>query len=142
MSYSITSPLIVPFGFFVFFLAYLTYKYQLLYVYETKHETGGAWFPKVFNMIIVCIAIFQFLTFGALVLASVKNTNGKDVDRAPNLMVFALVFVSLLFWIYITYVVRPRADFISKDIDVEVVKYERDARLDSDVLKGTRYLLN
>ncbi|CAN0082613.1 unnamed protein product, partial [Hapterophycus canaliculatus] len=39
--YAVISPFIVPAGAIFFAFAYLVYKYQALYVYVPKYESGG-----------------------------------------------------------------------------------------------------
>ncbi|KAJ3319966.1 hypothetical protein HDV06_005784 [Boothiomyces sp. JEL0866] len=135
--YSLVSPLIVPFTALVFIIAYLCMKYQFLYVYETKTESYGAWWPKVFNLICVCIGLFQLTTFGSLVIigATVAGGDGND-GRAPNLMVVFLVPATILFWLYVQQVMKPKADYVSKKLDVDEVPYVVDERLNSEVLKN------
>ncbi|KAJ3275369.1 hypothetical protein HDV01_000661 [Terramyces sp. JEL0728] len=135
--YSLVAPLIVPFTALAFIIAYICMKYQFLYVYETKTETHGVWWPKVFNLICVCIGLFQLTTFGSLVIigATVTGTDGGD-GRAANLMVVFLVPATILFWLYVQQVMKPKADFVSKKLDVDAIPFEVDERLNSEVLKN------
>ena len=72
LCYAAVAPLIVPFGALIFCVGYVTFKYQLLYVYETKIESGGKWWPKIFNLIIACLLMMQFSTFGSMVIISLN----------------------------------------------------------------------
>jgi Calcium-dependent channel, 7TM region, putative phosphate len=135
MCYSVISPLIVPFAAIVFHIAYITHKFQLLYVYETEYETGGAWMSKVFNMLCCCLVIFQFSTFGALVVQGTKADGNQITGRTPNLVVIALPLFTAIFWWFITYWVKPKADYVSLDSNIENVKYQREERFKSEVLK-------
>eukprot|EP00842_Homolaphlyctis_polyrhiza_P004817 jgi/Hompol1/5336/HPOL_001231-RA len=46
--YMLIAPIVVPFIFVLVCLAMIVFRYQLNYVYESKYETGGTWWPKVF----------------------------------------------------------------------------------------------
>eukprot|EP00611_Tribonema_gayanum_P022096 TRINITY_DN4374_c0_g1_i3.p1 TRINITY_DN4374_c0_g1~~TRINITY_DN4374_c0_g1_i3.p1 ORF type:complete len:152 (-),score=53.41 TRINITY_DN4374_c0_g1_i3:181-636(-) len=48
--------------------AHLTYKHQMLYVYEPVYETGGTFFPKVFRRFIFAIFTAQATMAGVLIL--------------------------------------------------------------------------
>ncbi|CAN0251278.1 unnamed protein product, partial [Ectocarpus sp. 13 AM-2016] len=50
--YAVISPFIMPAGALFFALAYLVYKYQALYVYVPKYESGGVfWFRSVSRLV-------------------------------------------------------------------------------------------
>ncbi|KAJ3304034.1 hypothetical protein HDV03_003148 [Kappamyces sp. JEL0829] len=137
MAYSCIAPLIIPFAALIFFLAYLTFKYQLLYIYETKHESGGKWFDNIFHLVVVSMIIFQLTTFGALVVIGVQTVAvvGQDDGKLPNILVIVLPFLTLLFWAYIIYFVKPKSDYVTDNVNVEMARYELDYRFQSDVMK-------
>ena len=47
--YSCIAPLMVPFALVYFCMLFYMYKYQLLYVYVTKHQAGGIMWAQVFD---------------------------------------------------------------------------------------------
>jgi Calcium-dependent channel, 7TM region, putative phosphate len=47
MTYACIAPVILVPGLLFFACAQVTYRHQLLYVYEPEFESGGAFFPKV-----------------------------------------------------------------------------------------------
>ncbi|ORZ02958.1 hypothetical protein BCR43DRAFT_482456 [Syncephalastrum racemosum] len=66
--YSTSSPIILIFGTIYYCLAYLVYKYQLLYVYFHPYEVAGRMWPLVFSRIIVGLLIFELMSIGLFVL--------------------------------------------------------------------------
>ncbi|KAI9027244.1 hypothetical protein CLU79DRAFT_740969 [Phycomyces nitens] len=66
--YSTISPLILLFGAVYYGLAYLVFKYQLLYVYFHPYEVAGRMWPLVFSRIIVGLLLFQLTSSGLFVL--------------------------------------------------------------------------
>ncbi|KAG1457603.1 hypothetical protein G6F55_005827 [Rhizopus delemar] len=65
--YSAMSPLILPFAFLYFAVASMVYKYLLVYVYETRMESGGKIWPVLFQTIMSSTVLFQCIMI--LVLA-------------------------------------------------------------------------
>jgi hypothetical protein len=137
--YSLISPLIVPFAALTFGMAYFAWKYQIYYVYRTEYETGGLWWPKVFNMICVSLILFQTTTFGALVVqGALPDVPGiPNGSRIPNVLIFPLPFVTLAFWIYVEFKVRPKSEFAEKQSNEIATKHH--PRYDADLLKNKVY---
>jgi hypothetical protein len=133
-SFSLLAPLIVPFCAVTFGVAYMTMKYQLFYVYQTQHESGGIWWPKIFNVVCFSIGLFQATVFGALVVFG--TVARSSVSRYPNLMVAPLPFLTFGFWLYCTVMLEPQSQFLSKDLNVNVPNYKREERFETDVLKN------
>jgi hypothetical protein len=134
--YSLIAPIIVPFCAITFSAAYLTMKYQLFYVYETEHESGGIWWPKIFNLLCFTIGLFQATVFGSLVLKTISRTSAS---RYPNLIVSPLPFLTVAFWVYCVFVIEPKSSFLSKDLQVSIPDHQREARFETDVLKNRVY---
>lgn len=116
--YSVAAPLILPFTALFFFIAYLVYKYQLIYVYETPLETGGTWWPKVFNLICICLGIFQLMTLGAILLITGDSENGNGKKQGS--MVIAMLIFNAVYWWACRRWIAPKGQFVSKS-DVEIV---------------------
>lgn len=66
--YSAMSPLILPFALVYFTVASMVYKYLLMYVYETKIESGGKIWPVLFQTIMTSVIFFQVTMIIILVL--------------------------------------------------------------------------
>ncbi|KAG2182334.1 hypothetical protein INT43_007264 [Umbelopsis isabellina] len=64
--FSVMSPLIIPFTLAYFVIATMTFRYLLLYVYETKIETGGRMWRVVFNRVLASTILFQIVMIGVL----------------------------------------------------------------------------
>jgi hypothetical protein len=119
ISYALIAPLIVPFVALTFTMAYYVLKYQIFFVYRTEFESGGKWWPVVFNILCVCILCFQLSTFGALVVQGAQPDIPGVVNssKIPNLLIFPLPFITLAFWGYIHWKVRPKTEFIGDELD-------------------------
>ncbi|PWN48478.1 DUF221-domain-containing protein [Violaceomyces palustris] len=68
MFYTCLAPLIVAFAAAAFWLSSFVYKYQLMYVFTTKHESGGLLWRVVVNRLLVTIVFMQILLALAVAL--------------------------------------------------------------------------
>ncbi|KAF9244266.1 hypothetical protein BU15DRAFT_86167 [Melanogaster broomeanus] len=66
--YSVVQPLIVIFGAIYFGIAYIVYKYKLLFVFYKPYESRGQAWPLAFVRLIWGIVIFQIFMIGILTL--------------------------------------------------------------------------
>lgn len=92
-------------------------KYQLLYVNETLIETGGSWWPKVFNLIMIFVFIALFLNISVLVttLWTSKTAN----SQGPAIFAAITLFLLLLFWFYYSVIFEPKCRILfEQDQDV------------------------
>ncbi|RGB38934.1 hypothetical protein C1646_755152 [Rhizophagus diaphanus] len=91
--YSVIAPLILVFCYLYYVLAYLVYRYQLMYVFNTKIETGGVYWKAVFNRLIVAIIFWQLTMIGVM---NLKGAHIQSVTVAP------LIFLTLMVKLYCT----------------------------------------
>ncbi|XP_050251360.1 CSC1-like protein RXW8 isoform X2 [Quercus robur] len=85
---SILAPLIVPFLWVYFVLAYFVYRNQILNVYVSKYETGGQLWPVVHNTTIFSLVLSQIIALGVF-----------GIKRSPvaSGFTFPLIICTLLF---------------------------------------------
>jgi hypothetical protein len=68
MTYAVVSPIILVWGCLYFLIAYFTYTYQLLFIFERSNDTGGSRFPSVFGRLCNGMIIGQIVIILMLVL--------------------------------------------------------------------------
>ena len=122
-AYSLITPMVLPFAAVSFALAYMVLKYQLLFIFETDVESGGIWWPKVFNLICFSIGFFQTMTFGALVVLGARQTGLSQQQaetRIPNLLVTPLPFVTIAFWLYATFYLRTTVERVPEKLAKQI----------------------
>ncbi|KAF9586047.1 hypothetical protein BGW38_010178 [Lunasporangiospora selenospora] len=100
--YSVIAPLVLFFSAVYFALASLVYKYQLMYVFQTKIETGGRLFRVVFNRLIAALILFQVVMIGVL---NLKAAHKQSIAVIP------LPIIAILFKIFLRNHFDPRIDF-------------------------------
>eukprot|EP00803_Ostreobium_quekettii_P009724 evm.model.scf_220.3 EVM.evm.TU.scf_220.3 scf_220:31260-46576(+) len=68
LAYSVTAPMILPFATLFFMLGWLAWRYQMLYVFVRKYESGGTMWHYVFYRLLICLWLFQFFTSSMLAM--------------------------------------------------------------------------
>jgi len=68
ITYAVISPIVLIWGCLYFLFAYITYTYQLIYVYKRGNDTGGSHFPSVFGRLNYGMMIGQFVIIAMMVL--------------------------------------------------------------------------
>ncbi|KAG0240516.1 hypothetical protein B0O80DRAFT_496364 [Mortierella sp. GBAus27b] len=100
--YSAIAPLVLFFAFVYFSLASLVYKYQLMYVFRTRVETGGRLFRVVYNRLLVAMVLFQVVMIGVL---NLKLAHKHSLALVP------LPFMVILFKVFLAKNYDPKIDF-------------------------------
>ncbi|CAM9127762.1 unnamed protein product [Ectocarpus fasciculatus] len=83
--YAVISPFIMPAGAIFFALAYLVYKYQALYVYVPKYESGGVFWFSVYPRVLIGLALAQ-LTLAGYVYVRAGITQASLILPLPALI--------------------------------------------------------
>lgn len=104
--YCVNAPLIVPFAAIYFSLAYLVFKYQVLYVYVTPVESGGSWFPLIVTYLCFGIFLWQLTTFGVITALITSKT--------VSTLLAVLPFATIAVWLYFNRWMGVKAAFINK----------------------------
>ena len=91
MTYATIAPLISLFGAAYFGLALLVYKYQLLFVYIPKYESGGSFWHPCFRRSLISLLAGQLTLIGFMIVRA-------GVIEATLLV--PLPFITLMFWRY------------------------------------------
>ncbi|KAJ3191654.1 hypothetical protein HK101_007518 [Irineochytrium annulatum] len=112
MAFATIAPMILPFALLFFCLAYVVMKYQFMYVYEVRRETGGTWWPKVFNLVAIGVGFFQVMSL-VVIFVALQNSNGGD-KKAKVAAVVPLPFLTAALWFYVYRFLSPKAAYVSK----------------------------
>ncbi|KAF9189862.1 hypothetical protein BGZ51_009231 [Haplosporangium sp. Z 767] len=100
--YSVVAPLVLFFAVVYFSLASLVYKYQLMYVFRTKIETGGRLFRVVYNRLLAALILFQIVMIGVL---NLKKAHKHSVAVLP------LPLITILFKLFLARHYDPKIDY-------------------------------
>eukprot|EP01133_Synstelium_polycarpum_P007006 gene7006-8139_t len=89
LSYSTLSPFIIPFGLMYFLIDYFVSKYNHIYSFCPKYQSGGTIWPLVFNRLCVGLAIYQITAIGTFLLKTF----------IPGIIIsFPMPFITLFYW--------------------------------------------
>ncbi|GAA5948371.1 hypothetical protein JCM3765_001391 [Sporobolomyces pararoseus] len=122
LTYSIIMPVILPFATLYFGLAYLCYKYRLLFVFYRPYESRGQAWPIAFNRVGLALLIFQIFMFGLFTV------------RKAFLLSFLMIPLSLS-TIYIMYYFNLIYSPLSKFINLsQAAQVTHGGRLAGDVV--------
>ncbi|KAF9350827.1 hypothetical protein BGX34_000983 [Mortierella sp. NVP85] len=100
--YSVVAPLVLLFSVVYFSLALLVYKYQLMYVFRTRVETGGRLFRVVYNRLLVALILFQIVMIGIL---NLKKAHTHSLALLP------LPILTILFKMFLSKTYDPKIQF-------------------------------
>ncbi|KAI0352968.1 DUF221-domain-containing protein [Trametes cingulata] len=120
--YSVIQPLILVFGAIYFGVAYVVYKYKLLFVFYKPYESQGQAWPITFVRLIWGVLIFIVFMIGLFIL-------NKSFILATLLA--PLLGGTLLWWYYTDKQFRPLSKYVSLSSVYEVERGEESA----DVLR-------
>jgi len=118
MLYSVVQPLIVIFGALYFGVAYVVYKYKLLFVFYKPYESQGQAWPITFVRLIWSVVIFLVFMTGIFIL--------KQSYILATLVVPLLVGTIVWSW-YIYKAFKPLSKFVSLSSVFEVQRGEETA---------------
>jgi len=90
-TYSVISPIIIPFSACFFTVGFVVKRYHALYSIQNQFESGGLFWPAVFNKLITCILTSQIVLVG---LFGLKQVPGPAALTVP------LPFITLAFQKY------------------------------------------
>lgn len=116
LSFSVLSPIIVPFVVLYYAFGYVVWLYQLLHVYIADYDHGGRFWTFVFDRIMICVLVFQLLMVGVFLL---KEIWFAAVFLAP------LVVCTVLFWLYMTNNFTPYSQYLTLEECVGMKYAER-----------------
>lgn len=95
--YSVIAPLILVFMLIIFGLFWVAYRYNVLYVYQFKHDTGGLLFPTAINQLFTGIYFLEVCLCGYFFISTGPDGNVACIPQGA-IMVVVIVFTVLYQW--------------------------------------------
>ncbi|KAF2485701.1 hypothetical protein BDY17DRAFT_247458 [Neohortaea acidophila] len=89
--YSVIAPLILVFMLIIVGLFWIVFRYNVLYVYQFRNDTGGLLFPKAVNQIFVGVYTMELCLIGLFFIARDANDKAACIPQAV-IMIVALIF--------------------------------------------------
>ncbi|KAF8814727.1 DUF221-domain-containing protein [Phlegmacium glaucopus] len=93
LGYSIIAPIINGFACATFFMFYQLYKYLFLYVYQqpATTDTGGLFYPKAYQHVLVGLYVQQICLCALFFLAPDNNGNHSSVPEGALMVVLIVI---------------------------------------------------
>ena len=115
ITYACISPLLTPFGVMYYALAYLMYKYQLLYVYVNDYQSGGYMWYAVFtrSMIALLCGMVTLICY-----LGIRKTN----ISGPFYALIPLPVLIIFFWYYCESKFRNTSTSLSLESAIDLDK--------------------
>ncbi|KAI5208824.1 hypothetical protein AUEXF2481DRAFT_6520 [Aureobasidium subglaciale EXF-2481] len=93
--FSIIAPLVMVFNLIVFSIYWITQRYNALYVYQYRHDTGGLLFPKAINQLFVGLYVMEIAMIGLFFAFPGKNR----CTAQAIIMIVMLVGTAIFQWL-------------------------------------------
>jgi len=97
-TYSCISPFLMPFCSVYFGLSYLMYKYQLLFVYVNKYQTGGYFWYSIFSKSMISLIGGVLVLLAYIILKATSNQIQGATVNGPLYCLLPLPIFILYFW--------------------------------------------
>ena len=96
LGYSIIAPIINGFACATFYMFYQLYKYLFLYVYQqpATTDTGGLFYPKAFQHVLVGLYVQQLCLCALFFLSTDSNGNHSSIPEGALTVVLIVITVS------------------------------------------------
>lgn len=92
--YSVIAPFIMVFNLITFSLFWVVQRYNILYVYQFTHDTGGLLFPKAINQLFTGLYVMEICLIGLFFLA--RDTAGNASAYPQGIvMIVCAVFTAI-----------------------------------------------
>jgi hypothetical protein len=92
ITYSIIAPIVLGVAALGFFLIYLSYRYNLLYVYSSERDTRGLHYPRALRQVLTGVYLAEICLVG---LFGLKGAYGPMVLTFGLIIFSALIHISL-----------------------------------------------
>ncbi|CAD0082176.1 unnamed protein product [Aureobasidium vineae] len=93
--FSIIAPLVMVFNLVVFSVYWITQRYNALYVYQYRHDTGGLLFPRAINQLFVGLYVMEIAMIGLFFAFP-----GKDKCTAQAIIMIVMLVGTVIFqWV-------------------------------------------
>ena len=117
--YSVIAPLILPFMFVIFGLFWIVYRYNVLFVYQFRTDTGGLLFPTAVNQLFVGLYVMELCLIGFFFIARDANHDAVCIPQAV-VMVVALICTVGFQWL-LNSAFRPLFQYLPITLEDEAV---------------------
>ncbi|PSK48606.1 hypothetical protein B9Z65_120 [Elsinoe australis] len=117
--FSIISPLIMIFNLITFSLFLIVQRYNVIYVYQFQHDTGGLLFPQAINQLFTGLYIMEIALAGLFFIAQDASGNNGAIPQGV-IMIIMLAF-TVLFQVLLNSAFAPLLRYLPITLEDEAV---------------------
>lgn len=117
--YSVISPLILIFNIITFGLFWVVYRYQTLYVNQSRFDTGGLLFPRAVNQLFTGLYVMEIALIGLFLLVRDFQDNATCIPQA--ILMIIMVLVTGICQVGISYFFSPLYRYIPITLEDDAV---------------------
>ncbi|KAF2218847.1 hypothetical protein BDZ85DRAFT_207210 [Elsinoe ampelina] len=133
--FSIISPLILIFNLVTFSLFLLVQRYNVLYVYLFRSDTGGLLFPNAVNQLYTGLYVMEFSLAGLFLIA--RDSNGGSAAIPQGIIMIVMIAFTALFQVLLNSAFAPLLRYLPITLEDEaVIRDEEFARAQAARFRG------
>ncbi|KAF2100567.1 DUF221-domain-containing protein, partial [Rhizodiscina lignyota] len=117
--YSVIAPLILVFNIITFTVFWVSYRYQTLYVNQSRFDTGGLLFPRAVNQLFTGIYVMEVALIGLFFL--VRNERGTTACVPQAIIMIVVFLITVLFQTMVNYFFSPLYRYIPITLEDDAV---------------------
>jgi hypothetical protein len=116
--YSILSPLILVFMLLIFGLFWIVYRYNVLFVYQFKNDTGGLLFPVAINQLFVGVYFLEVCLIGIFFTTIV---DGNVVSLPQGIIMIIVLIATVAYQVLMNSAFQPLFQYLPITLEDEAV---------------------
>ena len=117
--YSIIAPLILVFMVIIFALFWIVYRYNVLYVYQFRNDTGGLLFPTAVNQLFVGLYVMELCLVGFFFIS--EDVGGNVVCFPQAIIMIVALLATILFQWLLNSAFNPLFQYLPITLEDEAV---------------------
>ena len=124
MIYSIISPLIMIFNLITWCLFWIAHRYNALFVYQYRNDTGGLLFPKAVNQLFTGLYVMDLCMVGLFFIR--KDANGELACVPQAIIMIVVMVLTALYQILLNQAFAPMFEYMPITLEDDAVRRDEE----------------
>lgn len=117
--YSIISPLIMVFVVFIFGLFWIVYRFNILFVFQFRQDTGGLLFPTAINQLFTGLYFLELCLIG--LFFTLTDDSGTIVSLPQAIIMIIVLVASIIYQYLVNQAFKPLFQYLPITLEDEAV---------------------
>ena len=122
--YSVISPLIMIFNLITFSLFWIAHRYNNLFVYQIRHDTGGLLFPKSINQLFTGLYVMELCMIGLFFIR--RDAQGQVACVPQAVIMIVVMALTVLYQILLNQAFAPMFEYIPITLEDDAVRRDEE----------------